>query len=88
MLSMSNKMIESKPGRPRAISDDLIPVVTSFYNNGLGYRAIARELMNRGVSVDWSTVRRVIKREQGGNGYHNAPNSTSNTILPRGTSEE
>ena len=50
-----------KPGRPRAIGDNLIPKVVSLYQNGLGYRAIARELAKEGIWVDWSTVRRVIK---------------------------
>jgi hypothetical protein len=57
-----------KPGRPRAIDDNLIPTVISLYQSGLGYRAIARELGKQGISVDWSTVRRVIKsnRTSGG----------------------
>lgn len=50
-----------KPGRPRAIPDNLIPVVISLYQSGLGYRAIARELRKQDISVDWATVRRVIK---------------------------
>lgn len=28
---------------------------------GFGYRAIARELRGEGLSVDWSTVRRLVK---------------------------
>ena len=88
MTNTTANLMRRKPGRPRAISDDLIPVVLSLYRNGLGYRAIARELTKHGVSADWSTVRRLIKREQGVNGHHNASNSTSNTILPRGASAE
>ena len=53
-----------KPGRPRAIPEHLIPEVLSLYHNGLGYRAIARELERRGVVVSFSTVRRVIKAQQ------------------------
>jgi hypothetical protein len=54
---------ERRGDRPRVIPNDLIPVVLSLYNSGLGYRAIARELGERhGVAPDWSTVRRVIKR--------------------------
>lgn len=78
------KVTERKSGRPRAISDDLVPLVLSLYQSGLGYRAIARELMKQGVSVDWSTVRRVIKRWFSEEGHHNACYSNSNTILPRG----
>lgn len=52
---------ERKPGRPRAIPVVLIPNVLSLYQEGLGYRAIARELSKDNLSVDWSTVRRVIK---------------------------
>ena len=59
---MNISMMQRKAGRPRAIPEDLIEEVISLYSNGLGYRAIARELMKQGVCVDWSTVRRVIKR--------------------------
>lgn len=54
-----------KLGRPRAIPDHLIPRVLSLYQQGLGYRAIARELRGDGISPDWSTVRRVIKARAG-----------------------
>jgi len=56
-----------KPGRPRAIPASLIPVVLSMYCNGLGYRAISRELLRQGISADWSTVRRMIKEQNRGN---------------------
>jgi len=58
---------ERRPGRPRAIPQALIPKVISLYRQGLGYRAVARELRKEGLSVDWSTIRRVIKsqRERG-----------------------
>ena len=52
---------EKKPGRPRAIPESVIPDLLRLYHEGLGYRAVARELSKRGVSADWSTVRRVIK---------------------------
>jgi transposase-like protein len=39
----------------------LIPKVLSLYEGGLGYRAIARELREEGISVDWSTIRRIVK---------------------------
>ena len=51
-----------KPGRPRAIDDDMVPMVLSLYENGFGYRTIAHELETNGVFADWSTVRRVIKK--------------------------
>lgn len=57
-------MVERGPGRPRAIPEALIPKVLSLYQQGLGYRAIARELREDGLSADWSTVRRVIKRQK------------------------
>lgn len=58
---MSLKTVERKPGRPRAIPETLIPKVLSLYEGGLGYRAIARELREEGISVDWSTIRRIVK---------------------------
>ena len=58
---MNLKAVERKPGRPRAIPEALIPKVLSLYHEGLGYRAVARELRQEGISVDWSTVRRVVK---------------------------
>jgi len=56
---------EKRPGRPRAIPEKVIPKVLSLYREGLGYRAVARELRADGLSVDWSTVRRVIKAQIG-----------------------
>jgi hypothetical protein len=53
--------VNRRPGRPRAIPRTLIPRVLTLYQGGLGYRAIARELRADGISVDWSTVRRLIK---------------------------
>jgi len=50
-----------KPGRPKAIPQGLIPKILCLYDEGLGYRAIARELRREGLSVDWSTVRRLVK---------------------------
>jgi len=57
-----------RPGRPRAIPEGMLPELLHLYSNGLGYRAIARELSKRGVLVDWSTVRRVIKSRHSGDG--------------------
>jgi len=41
---MNPKAVERRPGRPRAIPEALIPKVISLYEQGLGYRAVAREL--------------------------------------------
>lgn len=63
---MNLKAVERKPGRPRAIPEKLIPKVLSlYYEEMLGYRAIARELRGEGISADWATVRRVIKANSG-----------------------
>jgi hypothetical protein len=49
-------------GRPRAIPEALVPkVLLMYHRQGLGYRAVARELLADGLCVDWSTVRRVVK---------------------------
>jgi transposase-like protein len=61
---MNTDQVRGKPGRPRAISESLIPKVIDWHQSGLGYRAIARELAREGICVDWSTVRRVIKAYQ------------------------
>jgi len=58
--------VNHKPGRPRAIPQALIPMVLTLYRGGLGYRAIARELREDGVSVHWSTIRKLIKTERDG----------------------
>jgi transposase-like protein len=58
---MKLKAVERKPGRPRAIPEALIPKVVSLYRQGLGYRAVARELRQEGISVNWSTIRRIVK---------------------------
>ena len=58
---MHSNAIERKPGRPRIIPKELEPEVISLYKQGFGYRATARELGKKGISVNWSTVRRLIK---------------------------
>ncbi len=58
---MLRHTIERKPGRPRAIPEELVPEVISLYKQGFGYRAISRELRKNGLSVNWSTVRRLVK---------------------------
>jgi len=62
---MDLKAVRRKPGRPRAIPEVLIPKVLSLYEEGLGYRAVARELREEGVSVNWSTIRRIVKGRTG-----------------------
>jgi hypothetical protein len=62
---MNFKAVKRKPGCPKAIPEALIPKVLSLYRQGLGYRALARQLRQEGISVDWSTVRRVIKSATG-----------------------
>jgi len=61
---MNGDNIRRKPGRPRAIPEAMIPRLLHLYNEGLGYRAVARELSKQGMYADWSTVRRVIKAHQ------------------------
>jgi hypothetical protein len=79
-----NNLKRKKPGRPRAIPEDQIEEVIVMHESGMGYRAIARELTKRGLSVDWSTVRRIIKKWLSENGHQDGLYSNSNTILPRG----
>jgi hypothetical protein len=75
---------QRRAGRPRAIGDELGLLVMSLYRSGLGYRSITHELVRHGVFVDWSTVRRVIKRWLSEKDHHNAEYSNSDTILQRG----
>ena len=63
-VTMYTNLTRGRPGRPRAIGENVIPKVISLYRSGLGYRAIARELAKAGLCVDWSTVRRSIKAHQ------------------------
>lgn len=51
-----------KPGRPRALPDSIILEILDLYNHGFGYRSITRQLEKKGITVDWSSVRRLIKR--------------------------
>ena len=57
--------IQRKPGRPRAVPEAVLPKVLSLYREGLGYRAVARELRKEGISVDWSTIRRIVQAHAG-----------------------
>jgi len=68
-----NAEVKRKPGRPRAIPESAVPEVLRLYDGGLGYRAIARELAKKGISADWSTVRRIIKSHRSGDRAGGAP---------------
>ena len=58
---MSSNARERKPGRPRAIPKEFEPEVINIYRQGFGYRATAREIGKKGISVNWRTVGRLIK---------------------------
>jgi len=58
---MNSARRQGRAGRPRAVPEALIPKVVSLYRQGLGYRAVARELRQEGISADWSTIRRIVK---------------------------
>jgi len=53
-----------KPGRPRAIPEEYEPVLADMYDEGDGYRAIARRLREPeyGLNPDYTTVRRTLIR--------------------------
>ncbi len=53
-----------KPGRPRAIPKDYESVVIEMYDQGDGYRAIARRLREPeyGLNPDYTSVRRALIR--------------------------
>lgn len=52
-----------KPGRPRAIPEDMEPVVSELYYQGHGYRVIARILRNEhGLNPHFSSVRQTLIR--------------------------
>jgi hypothetical protein len=55
---------DRKPGRPRAVPEDLEPVVIDLYKRGYGYRAIARILKSReyGLNPHFSSVRQTLIR--------------------------
>lgn len=57
--------LRRKPGRPKAIPKELMPrVLELYYQEGLGYRAITRELRKLGIYVHWTTVRRLLKADK------------------------
>jgi len=51
-----------KPGRPRAIPEEYEPVVADMYDQGYGYRAIARRLREPeyGLNPNFTSVRRTL----------------------------
>lgn len=52
-----------KPGRPRAIPDKYEPLVMEMYDQGYGYRAIARVLREEcGLNPHYTSVRRTLIR--------------------------
>jgi hypothetical protein len=55
---------QRKAGRPRAIPEEVEPVVTMLYDRGYGYRAIARILNSSeyGVNAHFSSVRKALIR--------------------------
>ena len=52
-----------KPGRRRAIPEELEPVIVELYRQGNGYRAIARILRTHyGINPHFSSVRKTLIR--------------------------
>ena len=53
-----------KPGRPRAIPQQYEPTVVEMYDQGNGYRAIARLLRDPeyGLNPDYTSIRRTLIR--------------------------
>ena len=61
---MSMPIKTRRPGRPRAIPEDIEPVVVELWERGYGYRAIARILNTPeyGLNVHLSSVRKTLMR--------------------------
>jgi hypothetical protein len=53
-----------KPGRPRAVPDNLARLAVDLYQRGHGYRAIARMLRTEGISPSFGTIRNIIKGQK------------------------
>ncbi len=50
-----------KPGRPRAIPEEMVPGLVERYNRGYGYRASARILRkDYGLNPHYSSVRKTL----------------------------
>jgi len=62
VMSMPIKV--RKAGRPRAIPEEVEPVVAELYDRGYGYRAIGRELNTPeyGINAHFSTIRKTLIR--------------------------
>ena len=60
----SVKIKDRKPGRPRAVPEDLESVVVDLYEQGNGYRAIARILNSQehGINAHFSSIRKTLIR--------------------------
>ena len=52
-----------RPGRPRVIPEEFVPLIFRVYKAGSGYRLISHYLENEGITASWSTVRRLVKEE-------------------------
>jgi len=62
-MVMSSEKHPRKPGRPRAIPEQYEPLVVELYDQGYGYRAIARVLREEyGLNPDYTSVRRTLIR--------------------------
>ena len=55
---------ERKPGRPKAVPEDIEPVVVDLYDDGYGYHAIARVLNSQehGINAHFSSIRETLIR--------------------------
>ena len=60
----TEKIKDRKAGRPRAVPEELEPVVVDLYKRGQGYRAIARILNSQehGINAHFSSIRKTLIR--------------------------
>ncbi len=63
-IVMEKPIKTRRAGRPRAIPEDLEPVVIKLWERGYGYRAIARMLNtpDYGVNAHFSSIRKTLIR--------------------------
>ena len=62
MVGATEKKVR-KPGRPRAIPEDMEPVLVELYRQGYGYRAISRILRKEhSLNPHFSSVRKTLIR--------------------------